>query len=515
MKTKQWLAILVTLALGVGATTFALKNLKPQMAGAAHGGPGEPAEEEVEKGPHRGRMLRDGNFALEVSIFERGVPPEFRVYATQDGRPIDPASVTVNITLNRLGGRVDQHQFRAQGEYLLSNLEVYEPHSFDVSITASHLGKSYKWNYGSPEFRTEIKPEAMKSGGIVIATAGPARIRGELNLPGEVRLNPERTAAVTPRFDGVVIDVRKSTGDKVIRGEVMAVIENRELAGARGDYLESLRRVDLAGKTFQREQTLWKKKISPEQDYLAARLALDEARIRGQTARQKLSALGLSGTELDSFNQATNSPTGGTGPQPGYDVDALARFEIRAPLAGTVIERSLVLGQTVSASDQIFRVADLSTVWVELTLYQRDLSQAPVGARTTVSAVALDLNMDSEISYISPILSETSRSALARVVLPNPEGAWRPGLTVRAKVTTGETEAAVAVPLSAVQTFRDWQVVFLKEGNFFEPTVIETGRRDSQHIEILSGLKPGQTYAAEGSFLVKADILKSGASHDH
>jgi len=145
------LSFSLAIALNLSLVATAVASLSAHAESAAS------AQEEVEKGPHRGRMLRDGNFALELAIFETGVPPEFRVWLTQDGKALDPKTVDLNVKLTRLGDVVDDINFKAQSDFLRGDMEIYEPHSFVVTITAKHQGKGYRWQYDNFEGRTSIE----------------------------------------------------------------------------------------------------------------------------------------------------------------------------------------------------------------------------------------------------------------------------------------------------------------------------------------------------------------------
>ncbi len=170
MKTKQIIATILVLVVGLSLTAFVLRKAKPSAHVSSEGGHGAEAAEAA-KGPHGGRLLSEGDFAAEVSIFERGVPPEFRVFFYDKAKPIDPGDVKLTIDLHRFGGRVDQIGFAKREDYLLGDKEVVEPHSFDVKVTAGYKDKSYRWEYDSYEGRTTMSPEAVKSSGIVVEAA--------------------------------------------------------------------------------------------------------------------------------------------------------------------------------------------------------------------------------------------------------------------------------------------------------------------------------------------------------
>ncbi len=195
--------------------------------------------------------------------------------------------------------------------------------------------------------------------------------------------------------------------------------------------------------------------------------------------------------------------------------ESLQTYEIKAEIAGTVIRKDATLGEFVSGQESIFTIADLSTVWADFSVYRQDFPLLRGGQSIAIDGGAGMETSTAKIDYISPFGSENSQTMLARAVVPNPAGEWRPGLFVHGKVLTDETEVPVAVQAGALQTFRDWDVVFIRVGELFEAVPVETGRRDDEWVEIKSGLKAGDVYAAKNSFIVKADIGKSGATHDH
>ena len=217
----------------VALTALAL----PLLSSCAENEPGEPhagasnlggSEERPTKGPHGGRLLEEDGFQVEVTIYERDIPPEFRVYAFESKIPIDPAEVQLTIELSRLGGRVDVIAFRKVDDYLLGDTVIEEPHSFDVKVIPKWKGKTYRMGYSQIEARTELSPEAVQGSGIVIEEAGAVQMKSVFELPGEIAFNPDRVTHVVPRFGGVVTEVRKNLGAKVSKGEVIAVVDSRD-----------------------------------------------------------------------------------------------------------------------------------------------------------------------------------------------------------------------------------------------------------------------------------------------
>ena len=510
-KLKQAVPIAVVLAIGLVLGALILGSNKAAPAGDEHGHeshaeaaghddkkPADEAHHEAEvaapkKGPHGGRLFADGDYSLELTIFETDVDPQFRIYTYRDGKPTDPAQSKVVVTVERLGRKPQPFAFVKQGDYLKGDAVVEEPHSFAVTIAAENAGKSHQFKFEQVEARVAMSEAQMASNGVQVATVGPARIKLALQLQGEIRLNEDRTVHVVPRLTGLVESVAVNAGDSVRRGQVLAVLSSQSLADQRSEWLAAQKRLALARTTFEREKLLWEGKISAEQDYLQARQALQETEITEQSARQKLASLGVSA-----------SPAGN-----------LTRYEVRAPIDGVVTDKKIAVGEVVKDDANIFVVADLSTVWVEMTVHAKDLNVVKLGQRASVKATSFEAQAEGKLSYVGAMVGEQTRAAKARVVLPNPKGLWRPGLPVNVELTADEVEVPLAISADAVQSLRDSPVVFGRYGNQFEARPIELGRSDGKMIEVLGGLEPGERYAARNSYLIKADIGKAGASHDH
>lgn len=471
------------------------------------GGSGEVAAEgggalDYSRGPHGARLLSDGPLQLEMTIYETGVPPHFRVYPYDgDLKPIPPKDVTLEVELRRLGGRIDRIRFVPEADYLRGVAVVEEPHSFDVKVMAQYAGKPHEWNYAQIEGKVRLGADQIKSAGIVIQTVGPRLMVSSLGLPGEVKTDETRLAHVVPRLNGVVVGVYKREGDRVRRGELMAIMNSRELANAKSAYIGAAQHVEFTRATLVREESLWKQKISAERDYLEAKRQYDEALLGERLAAQTLAVLGVPPGALRGLARAP--------------AENMSRHEIRAPLDGEVIARNVTVGEAVTAEEDIFTVADLSTVWVDVTVNTRDIAAVRAGQEATVVSTDLGSEATGRVSYIGPLVGQETRAATARIVLPNTGGRWRPGLFVTVRLVREATTVPQAVSADAIQTFRDWKVVFVKYGDWFEARPLELGRSDGEWVEVLKGLAPGEQYAAANSFAVKAEIGKLGATHDH
>lgn len=497
---KQSIIIIIVIVVGLllAGLIIGMDKNKPEGEEHGHAEIKEHADDEhdeapeVKKGAHGGKLFSKDDYALEVTIFEQGVEPELRLYTYQNGKQLDPLTSQVSITLERLGRPPQTVTFVKAGDYLKGNAVVEEPHSFKVTINARHEDKPYQFSYTQEEARVVMSDEQLKQNGVQILTAGPARIKTSLQLIGEIRLNEDRTVYVVPRLAGIVEAVRANAGDQVRKGQLLAVISSQSLSDQRSELLSAQKRLALARTTYEREKILWEEKISAEQDYLQARAAMQEAQIMAQSARQKLAALGASPASAN-----------------------LTQYEIRSPIDGVITDKRISTGSVTKEDANIFVISDLSTVWVDLTVRAEDINALKTGQKGTVKSSAFDAQDSGTVSYIGALVGEQTRTAKARLVLANPKGIWRPGLPVNVDLVADEVEVPVAVSADAIQTVRDWTVVFGRYDKQLEARPLVLGRSDGKFIEVLKGLNAGEQYAGSNSFLIKAELGKASASHDH
>ena len=350
------------------------------------------------------------------------------------------------------------------------------------------------------EGKIAMTAEQVAAAGIQVAAVGAGTLISRVSVPGVLAANQDRMARVTARVGGTVAEVRKGLGDHVTKGEVLVIIESREIADAKGEFLATSRAAALVENTLVREARLWKQRISAEQDFLRARASAEEARIRVDLARQKLSALGLADAEVAGL--------------PGQPVAALRRLEVRAPIAGQVTARAAVLGAAVGGDAELFTVADLSTLWVEMAIPPRDLPLARQGQAVIVTGEG-DARGQGRVVFLSPLLDPETRSARAVAELGNPDGVWRPGAFVTASLATAEQPVNVLVPRDAVQEVEKEKVVFVRTPEGFEKRAVALGREDGASHEVIFGLDAGTGIAVGNAFTLKAELGKSEASHDH
>ena len=377
---------------------------------------------DYERGPHRGRMLRDGEFAVEITIFEEGVDPEFHVYAYRNGKPIAPGEVQLAIELSRLGGNIDRFAFTPQGDYLRGGGVVVEPHSFDVKVRAVEGGRTHSWTYASYEGRTTISAQAAKAGGVRSERAGPATVAELIDMGGRIEITPEGKADLRARLPGQIVWISGKLGDRVNRGQTLLRVESSH---------------------------------------------------------------------------------------------SLQTYAVTAPISGTIIEKNANVGDT-TGDRALFVIADPTRLHAEFFIYPRDAERIRVGQRVNVRSLSGDAKLDAPVEAVLPTADVASQTMMAHVHLSaSASREFRPGMGVEGSFAVAEAQVPLAVKTKAIQRFRDFEVVYAKVGNTYEVRMLEIGRRTPEWTEVLGGLEPGTEYVTDGAFLIRADIDKSGASHDH
>ena len=371
-------------------------------------------------------------------------------------------------------------------------------------------GEDHSGHDHSTEDEAGIKLSAkqIKESGIKVESVKLRKLHKEVSLLGDITVNEDMTAHVVSRVPGCVKKVRKTLGDKVKGGEVLADLESRELADAKANYLAAQEKFSLEENIFSQEEDIFKKQISSEREYLNARHAMMDARIELRSTKQKLVALGLSKEEIKKL--------------PEQPDEMLTHFEIRAPFDGTIITKHITLGEVIKEDkedDVNFVIANLDTVWVNLRVSQKDLPVIHIGQRATISVGSGIPDTEGTISFVSQVLGKETRAALARLVITNTSGMYRPGLFVTARIAIEGGKPEISVPVSAVQNIDGENVVFIQHKGEFEPRQVVLGINDGKYIAITSGLKSGDKYVSQGAFELKTKIITSGmdahAGHGH
>ncbi|KQN92036.1 hemolysin D [Sphingomonas sp. Leaf67] len=312
-----------------------------------------------------------------------------------------------------------------------------------------------------------------------------------IEIPAIVEGDPQATQVVSAAIGGRVVALNRNLGESVARGQTLAVIESREAAQIKGEVQAARARLTLANSNLAREQRLFAQKVTPEQDLIAARTAATEARIALTQASAMMAATGGGGGSLN-------------------------RIGIVAPIGGQVIARPVVLGQTVAADAELFRVANLSRVALSLSLKPEDASRIAPGNVVTVTAPGRETT--ARVRFVSPALDPETRLVPAIATLDNRGGQWRVGepVTAAIRLTGSEGTGAIRVPTTAVQTVENRSVVFVRTPTGFRAVPVELGTASGGAVVVRKGLSGNEQIATTGSFTLKAELGKGEATHaDH
>lgn len=486
--------LIVAAVATLGSVSIALAAFALTRESSNGGGAAAPADTSAtaqgSPGRYGGAVFREGALSVEIVLSEKPGDARLVVYPLVDGKPADK-DVAVSGSITRYDGSKRPLQFVPTGQKWTSAEPIGMPHVFDAAIQLKWRAQSASFVFSRADGAIALSAAQIEAARIRLGEAGPAQVLTTFQLPGEIRFNEDRTAHVVPRVAGIVERVSVSTGEKVELGQVLAVIASTDLADRRSELLTAERRLAAARTSYAREKTLWQERISAEQDYLQAQVQLREAEIAAQNARAKLAAL--------------NAPAA---------AGALNRYELRAPFAGTLVEKHATPGEAVAADARLFVLSDLSSVWAEMAVPAQRLNDVRVGRDATVSATAFESKSSGPIAYVGALLGEQTRTAPARVVLPNPDGAWRPGMFVNVSVDAGRQSVPLAVAADALQDIDGSPAVFVQSRGGFVAQAVQTGRRDDKVVEVVTGLRPGQKYAASNSFVLKAELGKGSVEED-
>ena len=377
-------------------------------------------ETEPEKGEHRGRLLKDGAFELELAIFETGVPPEFRVWVVDDGKPVQPEAMSLNVTLTRLGGVVDTINFKPQADFLRGDTIIYEPHSFMVTVKADYKGKNHQWQYDNFEGRTLIEPAVAEAMDIQTGIASEATLVETIEVFGELVPHPSAERQISARFEGEINNVHVRLGQTVNKGDELITINSNE---------------------------------------------------------------------------------------------SLKRYTIKSPIDGVVISKPANAGEQTSGRT-LLTVVDTTKLTAELSVFPIDRQRVAEGAEVSLRVSGLDAVLTGRISAIDTQL-RANQASTVRVDITNRQQALSAGQFITGNIVVARYDVPLAVQRVGLQAFRDFTVVYAKVGDEYEVRMLEIGRQAGEWAEVLGGLNLGTEYVTQNSYIIKADIEKSGASHDH
>ncbi len=349
---------------------------------------------------------------------------------------------------------------------------------------------------GGPPREVKIDAEMLRDLRLTTARAEERPGGDTVGVLGELQVNEQRYAEVGAPVAARAVRVLAAPGQSVRRGAVLVELQSLDVGRARGEYGEATARIELARRTLERKRSLAAERIAPQREVQEAEADLKVAQAQAQAARSELEAIGA---------------TGGEG----------GRFSLRSPIAGTVIDRKVAPGQVTDPSAVLFKVADISSLWVTANAYERDALRIREGEQARVTFPALPgQTFMGTVVLIGGQVDASSRTLPIRVAVANPTRRLRPGMAAKVLLPLDEgAHSVVAVPAAALQRLGDrWCVFVPRHEGEFEIREVGRGRDLGGEVEVLSGLRAGETIVVEGAFLLKAEADKArgeGEHHDH
>ncbi len=350
----------------------------------------------------------------------------------------------------------------------------------------------------------KVAPALLKEKSGLIATEETVmrQVASCIEVSGEIRLNENRESHISPPIPGVVSAMKVEAGTRVKKGDVLFEIESAELGRAIGDYRKNLALTDLARRTYERKKSLFDQKIASEAELIESRMSYEQLQTDLDAAKHALLVMGLGAKEVAALGS-------------GESRESVGKLPCRAPLNGVVVEKIAAPGERVEPGKDVMLLADMSTVWVWLNIYEQDL--APVLEASRKGAVPVEITTSAfpskvfygKIDLVGSVMREDSRTVSVRVPLGNAENLLRPGMFCRARIASGEMEEALAVPRDAVLSDEGKSFVFRQvKDDFYLRVPVRTGRVYLDTVEILDGLKTGDRVATKGAFMLKSDVLR-------
>ncbi len=391
---------------------------------------------------------------------------------------------------------------RVQGIALLSAGLTTKDHVTTLGVGSVALAHGEPAGDGSDV--VQITEEQIKQFDILCQEALPGGVQAWLQAPGQIEFNHEQMAHIVPRVKGVVRSVEAHLGQRVKAGEVLAVLESRELADAKAELLNASERQSLAQSQFTREERLFQQKVTSEQEYLISKQDLAKVGIEYRTARQKLLALGLTKQLVDAL--------------PTQAEETFTTYTMIAPFDGTIIQKHIVLGEVVNDTSQTYTIADLSSVWVDLHVNQQDVTSIQIDQPADVFLDNATVGVPSTVSYIDQKLDPLTRTAVVRLELDNSKGQYRSGTFVTGRIGLQSRDQGIVVPTLAVQIVNDLPGVFVQTSEGYALRYVTLGNKHAGQTEILSGIDRGEQIVTQNAFHLKAELTKqaiSGHGHVH
>lgn len=346
------------------------------------------------------------------------------------------------------------------------------------------------------EAELKLSEEEIQTASIKTAALQEQEVREQIVVTATIEANQDRFASIAPRISGKVAKVLASLGDKVKQGQPLALIDSVEAGEAQSAYTQASSENALANAGLLRAEKLYADQIIPQKDYLRARTDAEKAKAVLRAATERRQALGIGDQDAAKHGEPSV-------------------FPVTAPFAGTIVDKKAVMGELAQPDKALFAVADLSNVWIETNLFEKDMGKVKVGVPATVTTAAYpDQVFKGKVTYISSVMDKETRTIKARVEVPNPDGKLKIDMFANAAIDTATSNKAFILPAEAVVLIQGQPTAFIQDGEGFSARAVELGEKLRGQIVLKAGIRQGEKVVIQGTYALKAKMLKSQIAAD-
>lgn len=357
--------------------------------------------------------------------------------------------------------------------------------------------KAPKGEHHEEEGAIKLTDDEIKTAGVRVEPVQEQELSDQLVVTATIQANQDRLARLAPRVPGRVTSVRAQLGERTAAGHVLAILDSIEVGEARSAHAQAQSEARVTQANLERAERLQAEQIVSQKDLLRARAEHDKAWAALAAAADKLAMLGISGPR---------------------SAGGVSVFALTAPFAGTVIEKKAVVGELAQPDKALFSIADLSVVWIEANLMEKDLARVKVGDEAIVTVEAYPKEQfKGRLTYIGGMLDKETRTIRGRIEVRNADGRLKPEMFASAAIQTASKARAIVLPEDAVVLVSGQPTVFIEEHGGFEPRPVELGPRLQGRVVAKAGLKPDELVVVSGTYALKARLLKGqiGEGHAH
>lgn len=374
-----------------------------------------------------------------------------------------------------------------------------------VLMLTAACGKS-----DSRSTQTQAAAPASQTQAVETEAAQGAPMAGAIQATGTILVPENHLAAIGPVHEGRIVHLYAGQGARVKKGQKLADLESADIDEAKSEYLKASAdyanarktaeaEVKLAQATYDRTKLLYEKSIAAQKTFQSAEHDLEVAKATAESsiastraalsaARRKLLILGLTKTEVDGLRD---------------DQDLGALFSLTSPIDGIVIERNATIGATVGADASVFKIIDISSVWIDANVFEKDLERVKLGQGAKVSVPAVPETVFSgKVIFISSIVDAETRTVKVRTEVPNRDGRLKPDMFANVQIITDVDRSAVSVPQAAVLSDDGKSIVFVAKDGGYEKRVVTVGIQSDNRVEILAGVNAGEKVVVKGNYLL-------------